>query len=1077
MKKILLSLTFALCATILPADEARLLRFPAVGGETIVFSYAGDLYSVSTAGGEAKKLTYGDSYDMFARVSPDGKTIAFTGQYDGNTEVYTMPISGGEPKRVTFTAKVERDNVGDRMGPNNIVMGWTPDGKEIIFRSKWYAFCGTRGLVFKVNAEGGHPVQIPLTECSWCSYSPDGKEFAFNRMFREFRTWKHYAGGQADEIWLNKVGTSEMKKLTENSSQDLFPMWIGTDIYFASDRDYTMNLFKYDTKSGATQKLTDFKEYDIKFPSSSGKYIVFENGGYIYKYTIATGKCEKVNVSFNDINLASRAEFRTISGSVAAMSPDGERVLVKARGDIFSVPARKGAIYNLTNTPGAHERDASWSPDGRWITYFSDKDGEYQLYLMPTERLSALPEAKAATSFKDGYPSSPLWSSDSRFLFFKTDKREVYRYDLSSKSLKRILASNDGNIYDIKLSPDNNWLAYSMPGENDMTRIYILDLSTGKSVPVTLKWFDAGSPRWSEDGKYLFFVSDRTYNINYSSVEWNTSFSKSNHIFVLPLQKDTPLPNEFKADEFVLAGNSAADDGKSSKKEGKKQQKQKDESKVAIDFDGIEERAAVLFDEAGGYSLNGVFDGKLYYSHNGKRKSFDLSTMESKNTELNSVISYFPSTKKALTYGNKIADISNPSAAITVETGKLPMTIDHRAEWNQLFNESWRVFRDGFYVKNMHGADWKVMHDRYAVMLPFVNHRHDLTYLISEMIGEAGVGHAYITSGEAPAPKAVSVGLLGAKFSKDSNGFYRIEHIFEGEDWNSGVKSPLRAPGVNVKCGDYIVAVDGVSLSKYSDIYEALVGKTGMTVALDVNTKSSAEGARRVYVKPIASEQGLAYHDWVMRNIAIVDSLSGGKVGYIHIPDMGANGMTAFTKYYYPQLEKKALLIDDRMNGGGNVSPMILERLQREVYRITMGRNRKGGVVPAEAHYGPKLCLIDKYSMSDGDQFPHGFRKLGIGKLMGCRTWGGIVGITGSRPYIDGQDMRTPFFTSYSKEGEWLIEGTGVSPDFEVDINPFEDYKGNDNQINKAVEYLLKEIEKYPSLPGVPADPVRVRKR
>ena len=1073
MKKIVLSLMFALCATILSADEARLLRFPAVGGETIVFSYAGDLYSVPVAGGEAKKLTYGDSYDMFARVSPDGKTIAFTGQYDGNTEVYTMPIQGGEPKRVTYTAKVERDNVGDRMGPNNIVMGWTPDGKEIIFRSKWYAFCGTRGLVFKVNADGGHPTQIPMTECSWCSYSPDGKQFAFNRMFREFRTWKHYAGGQADEIWLNKTGTTEMKKLTDNSNQDLFPMWVGSDIYFISDRDYTMNLFKYDTKSGATAKLTDFKEYDIKFPSFSDKYIVFENGGYIYKYTLATGKCDKVNVSFSDINLAGRPEFRTVSGSAAAISPDGERVLVQARGEIFSVPAKNGAIYNLTNTPGAHDRDASWSPDGRWITYFSDKGGEYQLYLLPTEELATLPEAKAVTTFKDGYPTSPVWSSDSHFLLFKTDKREVYRYDVSSKSLKRILASNDGNIYDIKLSPDNNWLAYTMPGEKDMTRIYILNLSTGKSLPVTVKWFDAGSPRWSEDGKYLFFLSDRTYNINYSSVEWNTSFSKSNHLFVLPLQKDTPMPNQLKANEFVLADNEKKAESKPSKTEGK----QKAETGISIDFDGIEERASVLFDEAGGYSLNGMYNGKLYYSHGGKRKSLDLATMESKNAELGSVICYYPSTKKALTYGAKIADLNNLSATITVKTDNLPMTIDHRAEWNQLFNESWRVFRDGFYVKNMHGADWKVMHDRYAVMLPYVNHRHDLTYLISEMIGEAGVGHAYITSGETPAPKGVSVGLLGAKFSKDGNGNYRIEHIFEGEDWNNGTKSPLRAPGVNVKCGDYIVAVDGVPLSKYSDIYEALVGKTDMTVALDVNTKSSLDGARRIYVKPIASEQGLAYHDWVMRNIAIVDSLSGGKVGYIHIPDMGPNGMTAFTKYYYPQLEKKALLIDDRMNGGGNVSPMILERLQREVYRITMGRNRKGGVVPAEAHYGPKLCLMDKYSMSDGDQFPHGFRKLGIGKLMGCRTWGGIVGISGSRPYIDGQDMRTPFFTSYSKEGEWLIEGTGVSPDFEVDINPFEDYKGNDNQINKAVEYLLKEIEKYPALPAAPADPIRVRKR
>ena len=624
MKRFLLSAIVAILASaVAVADEARLLRFPGVGGETIVFSYAGDLYSVPVTGGEAKKLTYGDSYDMFARISPDGKTIAFTGQYDGNTEVYTMPVTGGEPKRVTYTAKVARDNVGDRMGPNNIVLGWTPDGKEVIYRSKWYAFCGTRGLVFKVNVNDGHPVQLPMTECSWCSYSPDGTQFAFNRMFREFRTWKHYAGGQADEIWLNKVGTTEVKKLTLNNNQDLFPMWVGDCIYFLSDRDYTMNLFRYDTKSGETAKLTNFGEYDIKFPSASDKYIVFENGGYIYKYTIANGKCEKVNITLSDINLASRPEFRAVSGRATTMSPDGERALVLARGEIFSVPAQNGAVYNLSNTPGAHERDAAWSPDGKWIAYFSDKDGEYQLYLLATENLAAPEKAKAVTSFKDGYPSSPKWSSDSRYLLFSTDKREVYRYNVGG-SLTRILASNEGNIYDVQISPDNNWVAYTTSGENNMDCICLYNMAEKQGRPVTMKWFDAKSPRWSEDGKYLFFLSDRKYDINYSSVEWNTSFSKRNYLFVLPLTKDTPLPNEFRADEFSLVADApAAKDADKKKKDKEK----KEENCVKVDFDGIEERATVLFEEEGGYSLNGMFNGKLYYSHEGKRKALDLKTM------------------------------------------------------------------------------------------------------------------------------------------------------------------------------------------------------------------------------------------------------------------------------------------------------------------------------------------------------------------------------------------------------------------------------------------------------------------
>lgn len=1084
MKKlffILLLLSGAVSVNSVRANEARLLRFPAVGGETIVFSYAGDLYSVSVNGGEAKKLTYGDSYDVFPKLSPDGKTIAFTGQFDGNTEVYTLPVEGGVPRRITYSSTLDRDNIGDRMGPNNIVMGWTPDGKQIIYRSRWYAFCSMRGTLYQVDAKGGHPTQLPLTEGGFCSYSPDGKQFAFNRMFREFRTWKHYKGGQADEIWLNRVGTTECKKITTNDNQDIFPMWVGEDIYYISDRDFTMNLFKYNTKSQKTEKVTDFKEYDIKFPAASSKYIVFENGGYIYKYTVATGQCEKVNVTLNDNLLASRNEVR--KGNVGrtnsyAISPDAKRVLVTQRGEIFSLPAEKGAVYNLSRTPGANEREAEWSNDGKYIAYFSDKSGEYQLYLLPSDKMLEPDAAECVTAFENGYPSNLMWSKDSKKLYFTTEKRELYSYDIALKALRCEMVGKYQGIYNYDISNDGKWIAYNTSGENKVSIIYLLNLENGESTPVTTAWYDSHSPRFSEDGAYLFYISNRQLRSTYSSVEWNASYSTSANLFVVPLQKEGVLPTAFKADEYQPeeAANEEKKEDKKDKKEDKKEEKA-DSKTMKVDLDGIIERSALLLNNSGNFQLFGMYNGKLYYSDNGNRKSLDLKNMEIKDAFKGSLFGYATRAKKFLLYDNglKIADLNNLSRTTEVPMSDISMQIEHDAEWKQIFEETWRIYRDHFYVANMNGVDWKAMHDRYAVLLPYVKHRHDLTYVISEMIGELSVGHTYITSGEVNSAKRLKVGLLGAQFSKDKNGNYKIEKIYNNLDWNSHAVSPLKAAGVDVKVGDYIVAVDGVPVTEYSDIYEALVGRVDATVALDVNNKSSLSGARRVYVKPIADETYLAYYDWVKRNIDLVDKLSGGKVGYIHIPDMSTEGLDMFTKMFYPQLDKKALIIDDRMNGGGNVSPMILERLQREAYRMTMGRNvGMNETVPNEMHYGPKVCLVDKYSMSDGDLFPYGFRKLGLGKLIGTRTWGGIVGISGSKTFIDGQDLRTPFFTSYTNEGEWMVENYGVNPDIEVDINPFDDYLNKDAQLEKAVEVLLDELKNYPELPATPADPIRV---
>ena len=1023
-------------------EEARLLRFPSVGGDRIAFTYAGDLYTVSIDGGEATRLTSGEGFEIFSRFSPDGRTIAFTAQYDGNTEVYTIPAEGGVPHRVTYSSSVVRDNIGDRVGPNNIVMGWTPDGKSIIYRTRWYAFSSLRGLLFTVPAEGGEPV-------------PDGSKLALNRMYREFRTWKYYRGGQADDIWINTVGTTELENITDNDAQDIFPMWIGDKIYFLSDRDQIMNLFCYDTATKETEKVTDFTEYDCKFPSFSQDWIVFENGGYIYKYSVKDGSCSKVPVYLNAEGILARDRIMSWEGrgrrSSFSLSPDGSRVLTTFRGDVFSVPATEGAVYNFTRTPGAHDRDAVWSPDGQWIAWLSDESGEYQVYVMPYDD----PQGRIClTSFENGYPSSLTWTPDSRKLYFTTEKNQLLSVDIDTKELKTVFQGRWGGVRGFDFSRDGGWLAYGTSTESGASVIYLMNLATGESTPVTSSWYNSSSPLFSEDGKYLFFTSARELRAIYSSVEWNAAYSLGSYLFALPLTKDAEDPTLIKGDEYTPA-SPAEEEEQSAPRKGRKGAAKEAPAvePVKIDFDGIVERAVALPVEGGYARPMAAWDGALYYRSSEGIKKLSLGDMKTTDVTKYGVLAITPDHSRALVSdkGNYyVVSTSGYRTDKPVPMSDIRLTVDYHKEWKQIYDETWRVYRDYFYVENMVGRDWDAIHDKYAALLPYVQYRHDLTYLIGEMISELNTGHCYVTTGEGPAAESLPVGLLGARIAKDETGYFRINKLYRGVTWGDERRSPLGEPGLGVNEGDYILAVNEIPASELGTIYEALVGRVGVTTALKVNTVPSEEGARTIYVDPIGDETQLAYYDWVQNNIRKVEEASDGQIGYIHIPDMSVAGLDEFTRLFYSQLDKKALIIDDRMNGGGNVSPMILERLQREVYRMTMARNggERPGTVPDAAHYGPKVCLIDKYSSSDGDLFPYGFRQLGIGKLIGMRTWGGIVGISGSRPYLDGQDVRTPFFTSYSTDGDWIIENHGVDPDIECDLN-------------------------WKPLPGVPADPVR----
>ncbi|MBQ0122739.1 MAG: PD40 domain-containing protein [Bacteroidales bacterium] len=1053
-----------LCALLLAAgciaaeaDEGRLLRFPSTNGTDVVFSYAGDLYKAPLTGGEAVRLTSHIGYEMFAKFSPDGKTIAFTGQYDGNTEVYSIPAQGGEPVRLTYTSTNARDDIGDRMGPNNIVMGWHPDGKSIIYRNRIGS--GFEGKLWTIGADGGMSSQVPLPEGGFCCYSPDGKKLAYNRTFREFRTWKYYKGGQADDIWI--YDGKRVTNITGNPAQDIMPMWIGDEIFFISDRDHWMNIFVYDTKSGKTEKVTDFKEYDVKFPSTNGKLIVYENGGYIYRLDPSTRESRRINITLNAEGIYARSEKVNVSSNITSrsISSKGDRIAVTSRGEVFTVPVTAGVTRNITHTPGANERGASFSPDGKYIAFISDRTGETEVYLQDVEKNSPV----QLTKDNDTYIRSLIWSPDSKTVLYTDRKNRLVSISVPDGSKKVIMTNPASEIYGISFSADSKWIAYTKPAANEMSVVYVRELSSDREIQVTEKWYSASIPIFSKDGKYLIFNAERDFNPTYSQIEWNYAYSNMGSLYLALLSEDTPsplLPKDGREEEKAAAGKK--DDA------GKKA-----DTVMKIDAEGISERIVKL-PVGSGFFRPDYCDGTLlWYSGRGGLSTIDLSTGE--KTEIGNVrmtvvgdkalisekgVTYVGAIPKGKTKPGKGIDFSNMTAIV-----------DYGQEWAQIFDETWRAFRDGYYLENMHGIDWPAMKRKYEVFLPYVKCRIDLNYVIGEMIGELTSGHAYVSPGKYPQAKRVNMGLLGASISRDRSGFYRIDHILKGANYSESLRGPLAEPGLGVKEGDFIIAVDGVLTNTTDNIYTLLEGKANVLTELLISGKASESGARKIIVKPTADEDPLYHYEWVVGNIEKVEKASNGRIGYIYIPDMGPEGLNEFARYYYPQLDKEALIIDDRANGGGNVSPMILERLLRQPYNMTMRRgSNMVSKVPEGTFYGPKVCLINKYSASDGDLFPWRFKALGIGELIGTRTWGGIVGISGSLPYMDGTDIRVPFFTNYdAKSGEWIVENHGVDPDIEIDNDPIKEYAGIDQQLEKAVEVLLEKLKERKPLPGVPA--------
>jgi tricorn protease len=903
-------------------------------------------------------------------------------------------------------------------------------------------------------------------------------------VFREFRTWKRYRGGQADDIWLYDFATKATTNLTNNPGQDIIPMLRGGTVYFASDREESgrMNLYAFDIAAKQTRKLTNFTEFDVKFPSLGDNAIVFENGGYLHVLDLATEKARRVPITIREDFAIGRGGLRDVSKEITnfEIAPDGSRALFGARGDVFTVPAKHGNTRNLTGTPGVHERNAKWSPDGKWIACVSDASGEDELWLVPQDGRG---EPVRLTSDGDTYKYQPVWSPDGRKLLWSDRKQRLQCVDVASKSVTLVAEAAAFEIRDYAWSPDSRWIAYAKPEDRRMTTIQLYSIDSKKTIEVTDGWFTSFGPAFSPDGKYLFFASNRSFSPLYGQTEWNHVYVDMTRIYLVTLAKSIPSPFAPKSDE-VSMGEAPADEAKDKKEKAKDEKKdeKKEQEPIVVDADGIQSRIAVIPTAASGYRDVSCVGDKVYYLRGGRRDQkptlllYDLE--KQKETELGEVNGYEISAdgkKMLVALGGTYSIIDLPSGKIDasekLDVSDMRVILDRTAEWKQMFNECWRQMRDFLYDPTLHGVDWKLMRTRYEKLLPFVNHRTDLTYLIGEMIGELNVGHAYVGGGDYPKADRVQQGLLGAKLSRDaSTKHYRIVEILKGQNWDESLRSPLTEIGVDVKQGEYIVAVNGVSTAGMRDIYESLWNTAGTQVTLSINASPKEAGARAVVVVPIADERELYYFNWVQRNLEKVDKATGGRVGYVHIPDMGVDGLNQFVKYYYPQTRKDALIVDVRGNGGGNVSSQIIERLRREVTMIDIARNTSYAPDPDGTIVGPKVMLLDEFSASDGDIVAYRFKKHRIGPVIGKRSWGGVVGIRGSLPLLDGGYLNKPEYSRYDAEGkEWIMEGKGVEPDIIVDNDPAREFAGEDQQLDKAIEVVLELLKAKP--PVVPPPP------
>ncbi|HEY2971219.1 MAG TPA: S41 family peptidase [Pyrinomonadaceae bacterium] len=1114
-------------------SQTKLLRFPDIYGDRVVFTYGGDLWTAPSSGGSAIRLTSHPGIEVFGKFSPDGKWIAFTGQYDGDEQVYVVASGGGVPRQLTFYPA--KGPLTPRWGWDNQVYGWSSDGKRIVFKSQRDSWALPIARLYWVSVDGGPAEVLPMPEAGSGDFSPDSTQMVYSPQSRDFRPEKRYGGGQANALYIFDLKTYATKRITEGPRATRDPIWIGDTIYFNSDRDGHFNLYAYDITTGQTTQITNNKTWDVRWPSSDNEgRIVYELNGELQVLDAKNRKNNPISIIVPNEGLASRPSRVPAANQIESvgLSPKGERALFAARGDIFTAPIEKGPTRNLTHSSGAHDKWPSWSPDGSSIAFISDAGGEEELYIAPQDGLKP---AERITRGSSAMRYQPEWSPDGKRIAFSDKDGKVYVVTLADRKLIEIADAPHGQIRDYTWSPRGNYLAFSFDeNPNRFSSVYVWGATDGKLRKITDEMFNASSPAWDPQGNYLYFLADREFQPQISQIEFNYATNRTAYIYAIALRKDVKHPFPAESDEVTITrldetpkpkGTPASEEPKPPAKDINKELKEpakeptpeaekpappaaaaaaqggepkpdaapKTPATMTIDFDGILGRAArvpVGADNYGGLSaktghLLYAVGSAFYYGRAGDRPTVlkIFSVKDRKESTIAEDIRGYTLSED----GSKVLVAQGPGYNLydatpqgdktkkPVATAGLFVDRVPAEEWNQIFNEVWRRYRDWFYVANMHGYDWVALREQYRPLLQYVAHRSDLNYVIGEMISELTIQHAYIEGGDFQIPPRPRSGLPGARFELDKqSGRYRISKIFQGENEEEIYRSPLTEIGVNINVGDYVLAIDGEELKGTDDVYRLLRNKADNPVSLTVNTRPSFAGARIVSYRPITDEEKLVYLDWVDHNRHKVEQATGGRVGYIHIPDMGANGIREFIKWYYPQIRKEGLIVDVRANGGGNVSRMLIERLRRKLLGLNYSRtDNEANTYPDAVFIGPMVALLDGNSASDGDIFPYMFRKAGLGPLIGKRSWGGVVGIQGRGPLIDGGTIFVPGSGLTDENGNWIIEGYGVDPDIDVDNDPKSEIEGRDPQLERGIVEVMARLKTPVKLPPKPPGPVK----
>jgi tricorn protease len=1084
--------------------NARMFRYPAVSSNQIAFVYAGDIWIAPKEGGTALRLSSPRGEELFPRFSPDGSTIAFSGNYDGNTDVYTVAANGGLPRRITHH------------GAADLVLGWHPNGKEILFATSMTSYKDRFNQLYLVSGQGGLPKKLPAPYGEFGAISPDGKILAYVPISVDFRTWKRYRGGMNPDIWFYDLEKNVWKNVTENDANDSFPMWHGDTLYFLSDRDVNKrdNIWAYDVKKNHFRQITTFETFDVHFPSIGPNNLIFENAGHLYLLDLPSEKYHEVEVRIVSDRATLKPHAENVSGLIHdhEISPSGKRAVFQARGDIFTVPVEYGVVRNITRTSGVAERWPTWSPDGKSIAYFSDRNGEYELTIKNAEGTG---DETVLTKLGEGFRYKPHWSPDSRKIVFIDQAMKIWLHDLDKKETKQIdhqLWLYHGALQSFRFnwSADSRWIAYPGDLENRQSAIVLFDTKDMERNQVTSGFYDDDAPTFDPEGKYLFFRSSRTFNPDYSDLDNSWIYANTHNLVAVPLRKDVPSPlaprnddegdkdkkdkaksDEEKKDADKPKKDKDDKDGQPSEKteaaktdekksddksaEKKDDKKEKPPKPVEVDLDDFERRVVILPPKPGRYADLHAVSGKLVFRRlprtgSGEEKSpvlfYDLEKREEKTIVDDSDIALPAAKSEKLLVAKKgaysIVDIKEGQKMDKkLATSGLEATVDPQAEWKQLFSDTWRFQRDYFYDPGMHGVEWKVMRGRYGALIDDAMTRWDVSYVLGELIGELNSSHTYRTGGSTERVESRSVGYLGCDFALE-NGAYRIKKIIDGAAWDAEVRSPLRQPGIQVREGDYLLAVNGEDIDPQEDPWAAFQGMGDKSVFLTINERPTKEGSRQVLVQTLSSEARLRNLAWIEENRLRVDKASDGKLGYVYVPDTGRGGQDELVRQFRGQEAKAGLIIDERFNSGGQIPDRFVELLNRPLMNYWGVRDGADWKWPPVSNQGPKAMLINGWSGSGGDCFPYYFHKMGLGPLIGTRTWGGLIGITGAPPLIDGGGITVPTFGIYDPKSDWIIEGHGVDPDIKVIDDPVLMAKGEDPQLDRAVAEVLKALQANP---------------